>query len=972
MPTADKTVLRCERCGEPFASGASQTGCLNCLLLDALEQSKDGPPPETPPASPLLPPTAGAHRYQHYEILTREDGTLWELGRGAMGVTYKALDVNLRVPVALKIINPRHAQSDATRQRFLREARAAARLRHPNVASVFHFGTITPDGDGKQEECFYAMEFVEGETLEERLRRTGPLDARQTVEVALQIARALVAAEQRGLVHRDLKPANVMLLAEAETAQPGKASGSQGEAWVKVIDFGLAKAVGATDADEPGDGRFGEETHGIFVGTPQFASPEQFDGRAVDVRSDLFSLGVLLWYVLTGELPFEGRSLAEIHDRQLHRPLPLAQLADAKVPELLGKLLGSLLAADPAARPASATVLHEQLESCREALRAAASPPPRRTFRDRWRPWAIAALVLGLLVAVGIFTAHRSQQYSPQASPTDKSVAVLPFENLSADPNNAFFADGVQDEVLTDLAKIADLKVISRSSVMRYKDPGKRDLREISQTLGVTYVVEGSVQRAGNKIRVNAQLIDARTDAHKWAERYDRDFSDVFTIQSDIAQAIAKQLQATISAQARAAITQVPTQDLQAYTLYVQARAMWNNAPNRDTPLSVAPAVGLLTQATRRDPQFVRAYALLALIHSRTYLYTDRTPQRAALTLQAVEAVEHLAPGSAEAHKAAGCYAYWIESNSARAREELLQAARLAPNDAQIFYLLGMVERCQGLGDDALAHFVKAEELDPEDSHIPTDRVNTLAWLRRYPEAIALVDHLRAVRPNDSALLAKLQVRKAFYTLWWKADVTEAQAIMTNLPAAYDGSDAMTMDRIWLDVFTRNRADAELALAACPQPEIGIIPRVCYEGLAAWTDGDRAAATQLFLAGRPLLMEKLKKEPDNDTLLIWLGVPDGALLGRKEEGIATVRHALALYPLDRDAFMGPTYTYQLAGVLAEAGEREEAIALIEKLCALPYGTSYGQLRTLPWLDNLRGDPRFEAALASIKPKEAVQ
>ena len=414
METANRPVLRCERCGQPQASGATDAGCLNCLLLDALAASGFGEAgnahvsPVPAGGTGLLPRVSGPRCYQHYEILTHEDGSLWELGRGAMGVTYKALDVNLRVPVALKVINPQHSQSGEAHLRFLREARSAAKLRHPNVASVFHFGTIhRPSGDHEAssapsnsegtQECFYAMEFVEGETLEQRLRRTGPLSSRLTIEIALQISRALAAAEKRGLVHRDLKPANIMLAADAEDLGTGGRHSGLGNAWVKVIDFGLAKAVGGA-AEQLGDTVLGSVTHSGFLGTPQFASPEQFAGQEVDGRSDVFSLGVVLWYLLTGELPFGGRSLAEIHDHQLHRPRPLDQLTEAHVPGSLAELLGSMLAADPANRPASAAVLHERLEQCLAALPT--RPVPVRTNRsDRRRFWFQAMWLL--LVAIG-------------------------------------------------------------------------------------------------------------------------------------------------------------------------------------------------------------------------------------------------------------------------------------------------------------------------------------------------------------------------------------------------------------------------------------------------------------------------------------------------------------------------------------------------------------------------------------------
>ncbi len=381
MLSPDKNRLVCEQCGQPMESGASAAGCLNCVLLGGLETDPGATAaPRADTASPGGVAASVRWAYQHYEILRRADGTPWELGRGAMGVTYKALDTNLRVPVALKIIGTRFSAHPEARARFLREARQTARLHHPNVASVHHFGTISPAAGegveaGGQTEYFYAMEFIEGETLEARVRRAGVLKADAALEIALQIAHALAAAERRGMVHRDVKPANIMFTAEGEAALETGMTGDDGEAWVKVIDFGLAKAIkGAIqaaerDAQEQDERDGGPLTEGAFLGTPQFASPEQFAGGEVDVRSDIFSLGVTLWYTLCGELPYDGDSLEEVRDRQLHRPLPVGQLEDAGTPKELVRLLRAMLAPEPVRRPPSAHALCERLRRCLTTVR---------------------------------------------------------------------------------------------------------------------------------------------------------------------------------------------------------------------------------------------------------------------------------------------------------------------------------------------------------------------------------------------------------------------------------------------------------------------------------------------------------------------------------------------------------------------------------------------------------------------------
>src|SRR6267378_6928561 len=473
----------CPECGTRLEGGFSRNleRCMICLLRVGFGGT------EEPDEAPL---SSVADRLGNYRIERHDDGTLWELGRGAMGLTYRALDTSLRRAVALKLIDSEWVKCGAeARERFMREARTAASLRHPNVATVYHFGIREENG-----QCFCAMELVEGETLEMRVRRTGPLDALTTIDIELQVSSALAAAEKQGLVHRDLKPANLMFVAAAPNSNdssPGKAE--KADTVVKVIDFGVAKAL-VEKPDAMG------LTHGGFVGTPAFASPEQFTDSPVGVRSDIYSLGATLWYLLTGHRPFQGATIEQIRARQHSQALPIGQLKAARVPSRLIALLVSMLAAEPAARP-DVHLLTSQLQDCRAQI------------LDRWKAARRLALTAGLIgiaaAAFVLFLRWHNRAMSQNAAPanvSEKSIAVLPFDDLSHDQANANFAVGVQDEILTDLAKIADMKVISRTSVMQYKTRGERNLREIGQQLGVAHVLEGSVQRAGNRVRVTAQF----------------------------------------------------------------------------------------------------------------------------------------------------------------------------------------------------------------------------------------------------------------------------------------------------------------------------------------------------------------------------------------------------------------------------------------------------------------------------------
>src|SRR5262245_8633898 len=641
MHPSSKQIATCPNCGDVLEETfGGELSCTSCLLRAGIRSQQDAAHDSTPDTF------EGRVLFGVYEIDCHPDGSLYELGRGAMGVTYRATDTSLERKVALKIIKTDIAERSVdARERFVREARVAAALRHKNIATVYEFGMRLETG-----QYFYAMELIEGETLDERVHRAGPLDAGATIGIAEQVTSALATAEKCGLVHRDLKPANLMLVNAADTEVMGSdQSGSKRSKMralrkskipvVKIIDFGLAKALhAATDPKSL--------THDGFVGTPAFASPEQFEHSALDVRSDIYSLGETLWFALTGKTPFAGRTLSDIQHAQKSNAPPLEQLKAAHVPHRLKSLLESMLAFEPASRP-STRELAARLQRC--------SPETRRTRRTRLALVSAALLALGMS-ALFVFQPLRIQRGIPE-----KSIAVLPFENLSGQKENIYFADGVQDEILTGLTKVADLKVISRTSTLQYKSSASRNLREIAKTLGVAHVLEGTVQHAGGRVRINAQLIDARTDSQLWAERYDRDIADVFAIESEVAGKIVAQLQAQISPVEKAAIEQKPTADLTAHDLYIRAKMLITtavfSAPQAE---NLSEAVRLLNEAIERDPAFALAYYQLAHAHDLLYFTgSDHTLARLAMANAAIQSLLRLRPNMGEGHLALAEHLYW-------------------------------------------------------------------------------------------------------------------------------------------------------------------------------------------------------------------------------------------------------------------------------------------------------------------------
>jgi serine/threonine-protein kinase len=877
-----------------------------------------------------------------FEIARHEDGSLWELGRGAFGVTYLAVDNVLRRKVALKVVDvPVAARgSHAVRERFLREARAAAALRHPNVAAVFQFGA-SPDGS----RCYYAMELVEGETLEDRVRRDGPLNAKPALGIAIQITRALMAAAAHGLIHRDLKPANTMLTRrDADSA----------ELEVKVIDFGLAKAI----ADAGGEM---DQTHHGFVGTPNFASPEQFESGPVDVRSDIYSLGATLWFALTGKTPFAGRNVEEIHRAQQSDALPIGQLKAARVPSRLRSLLKSMLAFEPAARP-GVNDLGARLRRC-----SAQASGMRRTGV------ALTAAVILILGGSAFFVFRQTGHRPVATAPPEKRIAVLPFENLSNDREDASFADGIQDDVLTKLAKIADLKVISRTSVMQYRD--QHNTREIGNALGVSHLLEGSVRKTGAWLHINAQLIDTRTDSHVWAEEYDRDLKDVFAIQSEIAQKVADRLHAKISAAERVAIERAPTVDLTAFDLYSRAKDLllavsFTQTSSSSAKANLLKAVDLLNEAVAHDPTFFQAYCQLAWTHDQLYSVFgyDHTPARLALAEAATEAAFRLRPDSGEVHLARAGHLYRAYLDYTGALAELETARQTLPNDARLFELKGYIERREGHWEESIRNLERAVELDPRNILLLGQTFLSYDDLRSYADEEVILDRMLAIEPND----VQTKVARAWVQLNWKADTRPLHQLIDSIRATNTLAIPDIAD-VWLTCALAERDPAAAANALAALGENGFGSEVLRysprfgEGLIAQMTKDDAKARSAFTAARAEQEKLVRARPDDAGALSVLGLIDAAL-GRKEDALQEGRHAVELLPVEKDAIKGMSMVMCLAKIAAWVRDSDLACEQLVRASRLPGGVSYGELKLLPWWDPLRGDPCFEKIVASLAPK----
>ena len=877
-------------------------------------------------------PKQAAQRFGHYELLKSQDGKPVELGRGAMGVTYKAVDVDLRCSVTLKVISERYLNDESARLRFLREARAAASVRHPNVASVFHLGKTGQN-------YFYAMEFVEGETLENLIKRSSRLEVQLALEIVTQVAAGLAAVHKQKLVHRDIKPSNIMVSME-----------EGGGVTAKIIDLGLAKL-----ANEPGS-QTAISTPGAFVGTPKFASPEQFAGFDVDIRSDLYSLGATLWEMVTGHAVFRGTP-AEVMYQHQHAPLPLDLLA--AVPQPVVVLLEMLLEKDPAQRFQTP---NELLKVIPAVMRAAEA---RRTIEHQ-----------KLRTALAQKPRFRPKRLSSIRAPK-RSIAVLPFASLSKDEGNTYFADGVQDEILFNLAKVSQLKVISRTSVMTYCPGHNRNLRSIAESLGVANVVEGTVRRDGNRVRITIGLVDARNDNTIWADSYDRDLNDIFAIQSEVAQTIASKLTATLSPEEKKRIEQKPTENLKAYDLYLQAKLLVGdvklNYAFGNFEQKMRSAVSLLERAVQLDPNFTLAYCASAEAHDLLYLYYNPTSERRAFGDAAMNRALGLQPELPEVQLAYAFHLYRAHRDYEQALVKLTIARRGLPNDADAIVLQAYIDRREGHFQKAIQEFNEAITRDPRNRISMEELAFTLHDTRQFRAAEQVFDRLIGLAPDQPML----KVQKASVISFMETgDDAPLRAAIAGLPASLTDDRTVLSLRLGLAFADRDgqqtrqliekmkggEDDSNFAYGAVP------VPIDCYSLLLARLEGEQPEANSSFAETRERLRQKVKMSPARADLLSNLAVVD-ALLGKKEDAITEARRVAEMLPVSNDALIGPGVLMNLAVVYAWTNELDLAFETLAPLAKMPNGIYYGQLKRDPYWAPLKQDPRYEKMLAELAPTD---
>jgi serine/threonine protein kinase/tetratricopeptide (TPR) repeat protein len=927
----EKEPVACPQCGS--ASRVRRGLCLNCLLSQGLGADSDN--------SETLEDVLGeievrdAHwRVGNYQILE-------EIGRGGMGVIYRARQRHSRRIVAVKRILSYHADSQETLARFRREAEAAASLDHPNILPIYE---VSESEDGLP---FFSMKFAGGGSLLEAAPalRSEP---RRAVALMAKVARAVQYAHIKGILHRDLKPGNVMLDGHGEPL---------------VSDFGLAKWLDITS----------DLTHTLTIfGTPGYIAPEQVKGSAANLSpaSDVYSLGAILFNLLTGRPPFLGEHALAVIQQASEKSAPKLRTLAPTLDRDLETICAKCLEREPNARYHSAGDLAEDLERWLEGRHIIARPvsPPARVWRwSRRNPITagMTALVLALGTGVGVMI-WNSEMATP---PIRSGLAVLPFENLSTNGENTFFADSIQDGILTKLARVSDLKVVSRTSVLPYR--GARSAWQIGNALNVSHVLEGSVRRNAGKIFVNVQLVDTRTDTHVWAESYESELNNVFGIQSQIAKKVADQLEAKVSSTEKAAIEEPPTRDLVAYDLYLRATDLIQGiAFSSRAKQDLLDAVQLLDQAVARDSSFFSAYYQLAGAHDRMYfLGFDHTDARLKLAETAIQSIRSLRAASGEAHLALAQHLYWAYGDYDRAQKELAAARLALPNESRIPLLTGYIDRRQGRWEKSLEEMKRALELDPRNFSILQQISLTYEALRRYKEMAETLDHALTITPKD----IPSRVRRALVDLESHANPKPLHATIETILAEDPNAAPFLVDQ-WLFLALRERDSAAAQRALAAMPEDGCydenipFPNGWCEGLAARFRGDELAARAAFTNARKELAQTLRDQPDYAAALCALGVVDAAL-GNREDAIREGERAVELMPVSKSAVEGPMLIQYLAVIYAWTDEKDRAIERLAEAAKLPGSqVTYGQLRLDQLWDPLRGDPRFEAIVASVAPE----
>jgi serine/threonine protein kinase/tetratricopeptide (TPR) repeat protein len=874
------------------------------------------------------------------------------IGHGGMGVVYKAYDSRLDRVVAIKTV-PAHLLKDrATEERFRREAKILAALSHPHIGVIYD---ILDQANG----CTYLiLEYVPGQTLAERIR-DGPLPIKESLSVGLQIAESLASAYEKGIVHRDLKPSNIKITPDGNT---------------KVLDFGIAKMLAHAPAAGTGFAKEGAPTEtatqpGRLIGTPAYMSPEQARGRPIDHRTDIWSFGCVMYEMLTGKVAFEGETISDTIARVIERNPDWDNLP-SDVPGNIRVLL----------RRCFQKNAHDRLQhigdaviEIRETLNLLATTPPLTApfisltphiavkVRSRRTAMVIGTTILVFAAIIAVWLVNKKTSV-----PLSKEIrlVVLPFENLGP-AEDEYFAAGITDAITARLAVIRGLAVISRQSAIQYKKREKSAL-QIANELRVDYILEGTVQRErpsdpNSRVRITPQLIKAVDDAHVWAQTYDNGTSEVFRVQSDLAERVAQALDITLVERERRAVQSRPTKNMRAYDFYLRGNDYYHRS-FLESDFRIA--IGMYENAVELDPKFALAYTQLSRAHAYTYwFYYDRSEQRLAMAKQAADKALQLEPDLPEAHLALGHYYYHGHLDYDRALEEFATARKSQPNNSDLLSFIGYVQRRQGKFEEALANIKRAAELDPLSNTMALDLGQTFMLMRNYPEAERTYERTISLSPDwpePYYYMARLY-------LLWEGNTEKAHAV---LEQASRNSDSLqdhfiVLKSVLLDVFC---GDYEKALAKLSQwksesfdSQFYFVPKAQLYAQINGLMGNKEVKQAQYESAANILETRIRQEPDDARFHSALGIAYAGL-GRKQDAIREGKLAVEMLPVNKEAWRGFHRAKDLAQIYVMVGEFDLAIDQIEFLLSIPGELSMPLLRLEPDWNPLRDHPRFKKLL----------
>ena len=883
------------------------------------------------PLEDLLSGSLFAGRYQIIE----------ELGDGGMGKVYRAMDTTIDEEIALKLIKPEIIPDSKAIQRFGNEMKLTRKIPHRNVCRMYDLG----EEDGN---TYITMEYVRGEDLKSFIRRSGQLTVSKTISIAKQICEGLEEAHRLGIVHRDLKSSNVMIDREGNA---------------RIMDFGIARSLK----------KKGDTGVGVLIGTPEYMAPEQVETSEVDHRADIYSLGIILFEMLTGEVPFQGDtpvSIALLH-RKAKPPNPRS--FNPEIPEELCSLIFKCLEKDKEKRFQSAKETFEALIRTARDLPINGRIEPKKSLassmkqiRISQRSVAFIALVFAAVLAVGLGILYLSGG-SGAVGANLKTMVVLPFENLGP-PEDEYFADGMTEEVTSRLSALQGLGIISRTSAKHYKQ-SQKTAKQIGEELGVDYVLDGTVQwdrsqdRKG-RVRVTPQLIRVSDDTQLWSEGFDRVIEDIFSVQAEIAEQVARQLDLTILAPNREALHAKPTGNLEAYNFYLKGREHeytgWLNSNDEE----FEKAIEMLDKATGLDPNFALAYAQKSLIHSRMIFFgADQIQERLEDAREALDKALELQPELPDTQLALAFYYYWGLLDYDKALEVFESLQKAHPN--VIPELVGYIKRRQGKWEESLEILGEAFRLNPRYSQLAYEIGLSYLALQRYDQANAWFDRVLSINPNR----LHPQLGKIALSVCTNGNTKEARTLLATL------SPHPLTDYMWLTLGMFDRKYQEvldrldsLSYEIYKDQHFLFRKDLAFAGVY-WAMKDFTMMKVYAEKARTALERDVEDHPGDPRYHAALALAY-AYLGNKQEAVREGNRAVSLYPVSKDAAMGPIYVLNLARIYTIVAEHHQAIEQLEYLLSVPSCEYLWHLVTVPCLrldptwDPLRRYPRFQQMLAN--------